>query len=105
MSGGQFDYIQFKLDDVADDINDLIVNNKIPGEYGYASDYTGKALKEFAEAVRLIRRARVYIHRIDWLVSGDDDEDSFHKRLKEDLQEIENEKQNKIDESIRIMNS
>lgn len=91
MSGGQFNYIQFKLDDVADDINDLIVKNKIPDAYGDASEYTEKELKEFSEAVRLIRKARVYIHRIDWLVSGDDDEDSFHRELKKDLQEIKEE--------------
>ena len=33
--------------------------------------------------------AQVYAHRIDWLVSGDDGEDSFHRRLKSDIAELQ----------------
>jgi len=29
--------------------------------------------------------AGIYLQRIDWLVSGDDSEESFHERLQEDL--------------------
>lgn len=34
--------------------------------------------------------AQIYTQRIDWLVSGDDSEDSFRERLKEDLEEYKN---------------
>jgi hypothetical protein len=34
--------------------------------------------------------AQIYTQRIDWLVSGDDGEDSFRERLKEDLEEYKN---------------
>jgi hypothetical protein len=32
--------------------------------------------------------AEIYAQRIDWLLSGDDGEDSFRKRLKEDLERL-----------------
>jgi hypothetical protein len=35
--------------------------------------------------------AQIYAQRIDWLVSGDDNEDSFHKRLAKDLAEVKDD--------------
>jgi hypothetical protein len=32
--------------------------------------------------------AQIYAQRIDWLISGDDGEDSFRERLKEDLEKL-----------------
>ena len=32
--------------------------------------------------------AEAYAQRVDWLVSGDDGEESFHERLKEDLDDL-----------------
>lgn len=40
---------------------------------------------EFKKGLHYLKLARVYLHRIDYLVSDDDGEDSFHKRLLEDL--------------------
>lgn len=34
------------------------------------------------------KKAYIYAQRIDWLLSGDDGEKSFHKRLKEELQQL-----------------
>lgn len=36
--------------------------------------------------------AQVYAQRIDWLLSGDDGEDNFHLRLKEDLANLKSKK-------------
>ena len=33
--------------------------------------------------------AAIYAQRIDWLLSGDDGEESFKRRLKEELDELE----------------
>ena len=46
-------------------------------------------MSKFQEAVRLLRQAHIYAHRIDYLVSGDDGEDSFHERLAGDLNKVE----------------
>ena len=38
-----------------------------------------------------LKIAQVYVQRIDWLVSDDDGEDSFHSRLNKELSEIKGE--------------
>jgi hypothetical protein len=53
--------------------------------------YSDETIKEFKEGVRLCKLAYVYAQRIDWLVSCDDGEESFHERLKEELEEVANE--------------
>ena len=52
------------------------------------SDETINAMKE---AYRQIRIAEIYATRVDWMMSGDDGEDSFRERIKEDLTEFEKE--------------
>ena len=48
-------------------------------------DYSPETLREFRKAATLLRKAAIYAHRIDWLLSDDDGEDSFHESLKEEL--------------------
>lgn len=55
------------------------------GEIPYYPDYTPETIQEFKNGVDALKRASIYAQRIDWLISGDDGEDSFHKRLKQDL--------------------
>lgn len=43
------------------------------------------------EAYRQIRIAEIYAERVDWTMSGDDSEDCFRERIKEDLAEFEKE--------------
>ena len=52
------------------------------------SDETINAMKE---AYRQIRIAEIYATRVDWMMSGDDSEESFRERMKEDLAEFERE--------------
>ena len=52
------------------------------------SDETINAMKE---AYRQIRIAEIYAERVDWMMSGDDSEECFHERIKEDLEEFEKE--------------
>lgn len=59
------------------------------GEVPYFPDYTPETIAEFRKGVEILKRASVYAHRINWLISGDDGEDSFHKRLEEDLKGLE----------------
>ena len=50
------------------------------------SDETINVMKE---AYRQIRIAEIYATRVDWMMSGDDSEESFRERIKEDLEEFE----------------
>lgn len=57
-------------------------------EEGYFPEYAEATIKEFKKAIEIIKQAKVYIDRIDYLLAGDDSEVDFHKRLKEELSKI-----------------
>lgn len=71
MSGGSLEYGQLLF--LPEDI-DARRNN-----------YSKETQKEFDNAIELINRAYIYAHRIDYLISGDDGEDTFHERLHREL--------------------
>ncbi len=85
MSGGHFDYRESSISDVADAIHELIIGNHVPDEDGYIRAYPEYIIEEFKQGERALRRAAIYATRIDYLVSGDDGEESFMKRLFEEL--------------------
>ena len=37
--------------------------------------------EKMKDAIKILRTAAIYAHRIDWLLSGDDGEESFLERL------------------------
>jgi hypothetical protein len=104
MSGGHFDYVQHRLNNVADDIerllekqgkekdkNELYSSREYYLEYPdekYHYTYPQEVQDKMREAIKQIRIAEIYIQRVDYLVSGDDGEESFLERLEEDLSEI-----------------
>ena len=107
ISGGRFDYTQFRLSEPVEIIKDYIdkngkeltkeeIKNHWQGEEWfekYPEDrfhhkYSDETIEEFKKGIEAIKLAQVYMQRIDWLLSDDDGEESFHKRLKEDLDEI-----------------
>lgn len=92
MSGGHFQYKQWEIGNIADEVEQLIIDNdsEEKDEWGYTkgSHFTPETIEEFKKGLLILRQAHVYAQRIDWLVSGDDGEDSFHKRLKQDLDKI-----------------
>lgn len=109
MSGGHFDYDQYKIGYMADSIEKLIEQNgrkktkeelkdenwrdpewnpewyeKYPDDLCHYK-YPDEVIEEFKKGVELLKLAQIYVHRIDWLISGSDGNESFLKRLKEDL--------------------
>ena len=109
MSGGAFDYKQYNIAMIADEVEQIILNNGRPKtqeelrdeSWGrdnswyekYPEDlnhykYPDDVIEEFKKGLDILRRAQVYAQRIDWLVSGDDGEETFHERLKEDLSKL-----------------
>jgi len=92
MSGGHFQYDQYKIGYIADEVEQLIANNGSEeldqwGDKKFSS-FSAETIEEFKNGLLLLRQAQAYAHRIDWLVSGDDGEESFHKRLKNDLEKL-----------------
>lgn len=86
MSGGYFDYKQAGINDIAYDLKWLIKDQKEWNNH----ELNNKTLKEFKKGLVIIEQAAVYAQRIDWLLSCDDGEDCFHRRLKEDLSKLNN---------------
>jgi hypothetical protein len=108
MSGGHWDYLQYRLTDVVEDINKMVEKNgkektveeikdehwRDPNWYEkYPEDrfhykYPDEVIEEFKKGAKIIAEAQVYMQRIDWLVSADDGNESFIKRLKDDLSKL-----------------
>ena len=80
MSGGTFGYNDVHIGMIADDIEQQITENP--------QELTPETLRVFQDALLHLRTAAVLVHRIDWLLAGDDGEDTFHKRLNDDLRQL-----------------
>lgn len=89
MSGGYFNYDQYRLNDIASAIEELIKQNDDTSlnEYGdpRGRGYTPETIEKFRETVHELRRSEEMAQRIDWLVSDDDSQESFHRRWKEEV--------------------
>ena len=110
MSGGAFEYNQYKIGYMADQIEHEIERSGRPKTQEELKDeswrdhdwyekypedlnhhkYTNEVIEEFKNAVKHLRVAEIYAQRVDWLLSGDDGEDTFIERLKSDLAKIKN---------------
>jgi len=89
MSGGYFDGQQYVLDQIVDQIQDVIYKNDVTelNDWGdiIGHGFSEQTITELKKAVLLIKGAEIFATRIDWLLSGDDGEETFHTRLAEDL--------------------
>ena len=109
MSGGAFEYNQYKIGYIADQIEHEIEKNGRPKTKEEIKDdfrdsswyeeypedlnhykYPADVIEEFKNAVKHLRVAEIYAQRVDWLLSGDDGEESFIERLKSDLEKLKN---------------
>lgn len=79
MSGGYFDYEQCRMKNMADRLASVIETN---------DQYSKETLAEFHKGLTLLMIAAVYLERIDFLLCGDDSEETFHERLLHDLSEL-----------------
>ncbi len=86
MSGGHFDYQQFAITEIAESIKQEI---RTSGKQNRI--YSSLVLEKLEKGVRVLERAAIYAQRIDWLISWDDDDESFLERLEKGLKELPNE--------------
>jgi hypothetical protein len=102
MSGGTFDYNQYKIRQIWEDIQQKLdksgkEKSKEDLRY-YDKEYFEKYPEErfedvyredvqqiFKEGIEILKKAEIYTKRIDYYLSGDDSEDSLVSRLKSDL--------------------
>ena len=57
----------------------------------YVLELEDKTIETMKEAYRQIRIAEIYAQRVDWMMSGDDCEETLQRRLQEDLAKFEEE--------------
>lgn len=111
MSGGHFNYIQRQFEyDIIDELDRIIEKNgkkktkeeiKNEGwlkmnpnwyndypEERYHHNYPKEVIDKFKEARDVVKRAAIYVERVDYLLSGDDGEESFLNRLDDELNNL-----------------
>ena len=106
MSGGHFDYRQYDIEYIADNIEQEVITSGKPiprnrwkywqferftehPEEAVNYAYPEPVLRRLEEAVYALKRAQIYAQRVDWLLSGDDGEESFEERLQKELAELD----------------
>ena len=94
MSGGHYDYIQHRLEDdvlatMKEDIRVAVENKE--NDWGYRPDYSQETIDILKRGRHAVAVAVIYLRRIDWFLSGDDGEEQLFLRLREELEELENQ--------------
>ena len=79
MSGGAFEYHDCNMRDMADIIDDHIRLNGKTVDGLERPAYSPRTLDKFRIASTLLKKCGAMVHRIDWLLSGDDGEDTFEE--------------------------
>lgn len=85
MSGGYFDYIQYRISDTSELLDKVISENTKGTECGYARGYSRETIREFQLTKHYLEMAALYLNRVDYLLECDDSEETFHKHLYEEL--------------------
>lgn len=129
MSGGHFDYQQYRIRDIADSVEHYIYGRELDEdgmcaiEQDYQCNWIDKELyeyckkhhhtpptnlepatsEEFKRGYVILRLAEIYAQRMDWLICGDDGEETFHKRLAADIKDLYTELEEKDPELSKLM--
>lgn len=81
MSGGHFYYSQYRINDAIEQLEkDLSDSNS------YANSMEQDIRDSLALCLSRLKEASIRLHRADWLLSGDDGEESYRRRLAADLE-------------------
>lgn len=95
MSGGAFEYKQFHINQLIEDMELLLKRiDKEP-----IDSFECDSLKNYVDDkdsfkaiiitnIQHLKMAYIYTQRIDWFISGDDGEDSMYERIDEDLNKL-----------------
>jgi hypothetical protein len=85
MSGGHFEYKQHHILDIIEQLEDEIKRNDIRGvyEFGYSinSNFSKRTIYVFKETVKKLKEVYEAVRRIDYLLSGDDREETFLENI------------------------
>lgn len=98
MSGGHFEYKQFVLNELANRIQEELDKQGVEKpkpiydwEEPTYQTYPEEIQQIFKDAVKALKIAQIYVHRVDWYLSGDDGEESLKLCLNKDLEQLNKE--------------
>jgi hypothetical protein len=91
MSGGYWGYEQHNIKAIADDVHDMIMTND--------GTYSDETLLKFKNAEYYMRMAFIYADAIDYLLSDDHSEKSFHEVLDYQIKQYDEAFRNKLKET------
>lgn len=97
MSGGYWDYIQYRFQDIGDDIDKIIEQNESDEmtEWGdtVGRHYKPETIAKLKQTAKHVRETAIMLQRVDYLLESDDSEESFHQRWEKDMEELNESKQ------------
>lgn len=88
MSGGRFEYQQYRINDIAETIKEDITRLENNPEYLDWVEDKEYLILTMKQAYVTLLSAYTYAQRLDWLLSGDDGEESFKQGLEEDMRKV-----------------
>lgn len=96
MSGGRFDYKQYPLNDIAEQIEYELKHMDAWLQYEKFTVEEKVALENNMEGlIHLLKFCQVGVQRLDWLLSGDDGLQTYFERLEEDRTKLRDELEKK----------
>jgi len=87
MSGGSLEYGYSKIEMITDLIEEEIAQNGKEDDWGYKTEHSKEMIDAMLKTIWKLKEASVYARRLEWYLSGDDGEDNYFERIKEDLEE------------------
>jgi hypothetical protein len=97
MSGGYWDYIQYRFQDIGDDLEKIVEQNDSEelDEWGQVMGrhYKPETIAKLKQTAKHVRETAKMLQRVDYLLEGDDGEEAFHRRWKADMEELHEQKE------------
>lgn len=88
MSGEMFDYKEFCIEQLADELEVAIFNEETKIKEKSPWCYSKDTIKFMKKMHKRLREDYIYMKRLAYVLSGDDGEEQLMPRIKEDLEEL-----------------
>lgn len=82
MSGGHFEYIQFRFLDPIEELENIIKNKN--------GEYSEESINKIKECIQYLKLSSIYLNRIDLVLSGDCSEENLSKDINHEINNIRN---------------
>lgn len=89
MSGGTFEYKQYVLNDIKEQLVEKLDKFDELEYNKYENELDVLALKDnILKTIELLTITQIHVHRLDWLFAGDDGLENYFKRIEEDFKQL-----------------